>query len=280
MSYLKVLDSRGNRIPIRALGEGYEGAAVGRRMRTWGLGNIGPNAVLSSTLGTLRARSRELARNNPNAEGGIQSFVANLTGTGIVPRWKLHDPELKAEVQQLFADWTEEADANGVCDFYGLQTLLSNSLIESGEALCRFRPRYPGDLLTVPLQLQLLEPDHLDETFESVNPANGNPIRMGIEFDRIGRRVAYWLYRDHPGEQFLGANTTERVRVPVLGPARWCWLPGTALRGGLDRASRRPGVRCGRIRSPSGWGCRWQGLPTRRSRPGGPARGVEAAGAR
>jgi len=83
MSYLKVLDSRGNRIPIRALREGYEGAAVGRRMRTWGLGNIGPNAILTSTLGALRARSRELARNNPNAEAGVQGFVANLTGTGI-----------------------------------------------------------------------------------------------------------------------------------------------------------------------------------------------------
>lgn len=23
----------------------------------------------------------------------------------------------------------------------------------------------------------------------------------GVEFDAIGRRVAYWLRRDHPGEQ-------------------------------------------------------------------------------
>jgi lambda family phage portal protein len=87
-------------------------------------------------------------------------------------------------------------------------------MLESGEVLARFRPRYPGDMLSVPLQIQLLEADHLDESFESINPQNGNPIRMGIEFDKnIGKRVAYWLYRDHPGEAFFNSNMTERSRV-------------------------------------------------------------------
>lgn len=214
MSYLKVVDQHGNRIHSSAISGNYEAAGTGRRLSSWGLSGAGPNISIGSSLSSLRARSRELARNNPHAENGLSSHVANLTGTGIIPRWKIDEPNLKSEIQQLWSDWTEEADAYGLLDFYGLQSLISRSMFESGECLVRFRPRYPGDLLSVPLQIQVLEPDHLDETFESIS-ASGNPIRMGIEFDSIGRRAAYHVYRDHPGESFLNGNTWERVRVPA-----------------------------------------------------------------
>jgi len=213
--YLKVLDHQGNKIPIGALTGAYEGATTGRRLSTWGLYSSGPNASLFGSLSNLRSRSRQFVRNNPLAESGVESHVANLIGTGIIPRWRIDDPALKQEIQELFADWTEECDAHGLSDFYGQQALGSHAMVQDGEVLVRFRPRYPGDMLTVPLQIQLIEADHLDPSYESVAP-NGNPIRMGIEFDKnIWRRTAYWLFRDHPGEQFIGANTTERVRVPA-----------------------------------------------------------------
>ena len=67
----------------------------------------------------------------------------------------------------------------------------------------------------VPLQLQVLESDHLDETYSTVAP-NGNEIRMGIEFDKAGQRKAYWMFREHPGETFMTiANQFDRVRIPA-----------------------------------------------------------------
>ena len=46
---------------------------------------------------------------------------------------------------------------------------------------------------------------------------NGNVIRAGIEFDRLGRRVAYHLYRAHPEDGALapmsGNGGTETVRI-------------------------------------------------------------------
>jgi lambda family phage portal protein len=39
---------------------------------------------------------------------------------------------------------------------------------------------------------------------------------MGIEKDSIGRRVAYWMFKSHPGESFfVDDGSTERVRVPA-----------------------------------------------------------------
>jgi lambda family phage portal protein len=136
-----------------------------------------------------------------------------LIGTGITPRWQIDDPDLKKEIQELWAGWTLEADADQVFDFYGLQSLACRSLVVAGEVLTRFRPLTSGGRLSVPLQIQLLEPDHLDETFTGIH-SNGNRIRMGIEFNSAGKRAAYHLFKEHPGEYFLDADTVTRIRVP------------------------------------------------------------------
>jgi lambda family phage portal protein len=209
MSNLRIVDAHGRPIP-RSEAEN-EGASYGRRMATWGTSLAGPNTVLWGDLSTLRSRVRKLTRNNPLAENGLESIVSNLIGTGIVPRWQIKDSALKDELRQLWSDWTEEADFNGVCGFYGLQSLAARSLAESGEVLARFVTQSND---TVPLQIQLIESDHLDESYETVAPS-GNKIRMGIEFNAQGKRAAYWLFKDHPGETFLFSNSMERVRVPA-----------------------------------------------------------------
>lgn len=214
--YLKIVDSRGRQIPMSALYEGgYEGASSGRRMSTWGTSTAGPSSAIFSSLNTLRSRSRELIRNNPLVDGGVDSYVANLIGSGINPRWQVDDPVLKEEIQSLWDDWISEADFNGVLNFYGLQSLVSRGLIDAGEILCRLVPRRPEDGLSVPLQLQLLEADHLDVAYNTVWE-NGNEIRMGIEVDADGRRVAYHLWAEHPGESFiLQKPILERRRIPA-----------------------------------------------------------------
>src|SRR5690606_37645427 len=70
----------------------------------------------------------------------------------------------------------------------------------------------------VGLQLQLLEPEHLPATLNR-ELADGHVVRAGIEFDRLGRRTAYHLYRSHPGDGMLapmsGTGGMDTVRVPA-----------------------------------------------------------------
>ncbi len=213
--YLRVLDSKGRKIPVVAVkGNAYEGATFGRRLTTWGTTIYGPNTELFSSLSTLRARSRELVRNNAYARGLLETLTSNLISRGITPRWQVEDEQLKKEIQNLWADWIHDADADGRYGFYGLQVLITRSMIESGEVFVRLRPRRQSDGLKVPLQLQVIEADHLDETYSTTRD-NGNQIRMGIELNKIGKRVAYWLYREHPGETFSFGGTGERARIPA-----------------------------------------------------------------
>jgi hypothetical protein len=71
------------------------------------------------------------------------------------------------------------------------------TVVESGEALIvRYRPE-ASLRLPVPLQVRVLEPDYLDPNKHGPI-GNGSICFQGIEFDRSGRRVAYWLYPEHP----------------------------------------------------------------------------------
>lgn len=192
----------------------FDAAGQGRRLRHWRPSSSGINAILSGSLVWLRARSRDIARKNPWAHNGIETYAANLVGTGIKPVSMAPDEGFRAAFQQLWLDWTDEADADGRTDFYGLQRLVARSVIEAGECLIRFRPRRSTDGLSVPLQIQVLEPDHLPIEKTETLP-NGNQIVCGVEFDQAGQRVAYWLYPRHPGEMLTSNVSMIPVRVPA-----------------------------------------------------------------
>lgn len=196
----------------------HEVAGRGRRAVAMQTGNPGAVAAMLATSSELRVKSRDLVRRNAWAAVAIEAYVANAVGTGIKPQSMAANENLRTDVQSLWAEWTEEADAAGLLDFYGLQALACRAMLEGGESLIRLRPRRPEDDLVVPLQLQLLEPEHLPLNLNQ-DLASGNTIRSGIEFDALGRRVAYHLYRTHPEDGLLapmsGHGGMETVRVPA-----------------------------------------------------------------
>jgi len=192
----------------------YEAAAMTRRTTGWSPVASDVNTLVFRNADTLRSRSRDMVRRNPWATNALDAFVGNCIGTGIKPQPLHSDAELRERIQALWLRWTDEADATFLTDFYGLQALACRSVMEAGECFIRLRPRLPKDGLSVPLQLQLLEAEHLP-TSETRKLENGNYIRAGIEFNGIGKRVAYHLYREHPGDTLNPMASTELVRVPA-----------------------------------------------------------------
>lgn len=191
----------------------YEGASMSSRMGDWGFSAIGPNASLGS-IPALRRRARTLERNNPLASKAIDSFVSNLVGTDISPSWdSLENDDQREEIEELWEDSQLEADFYGMTSFYGTTALACRSMIRDGECLGRFHEAHPSEGLLVPLQVQLLEGDHLDVGYNAISP-EGNEIRYAIEW-KNGRRYKYWIYRDHPGDMYLTGNDLTRIPVPV-----------------------------------------------------------------
>ena len=184
---------------LQLMQRAYEGAKAGRRTDGWVTPGTGANAEIGPASSRLRDRSRDLVRNNPYAAKAVNALVSNLVGTGNVPRARAKRPAIAKAADQLWLQFAASCDSEGLTDFGGLQALIVRSLVESGEVLVRFRERRVEDGLAVPLQLQLLEPDHLDSS-KTEELSNGGYILQGIEFDALGRRRAYWLFPSHPGE--------------------------------------------------------------------------------
>ena len=195
---------------------GYDGGRYRRRLKGWVPNQNTINTILTSQGELLRARCRDVLRNNPHANAGCDTYCANVIGAGIKPSPLLRDnPTLRDEMSELWRDWTDECDADGLTDFYGMQTMIARQLFEAGEVFMRFRPRLPTDGLSVPLQIQLLESEMCPYSFNQMAP-NGNWIMNGIDLDFIGRRVAYWFYPVHPGDALIEPGFTSMpVRVPA-----------------------------------------------------------------
>ena len=193
----------------------YEGAGEGRRSASWDAPDVGINSINTPALRNLRARSRAAVRNDPYAFNVIDKRVSNLIGTGITPRPKIEDDALRKVQQELWEDWVDESDADGLTDFYGQQALIARTVETAGECFVRLRPRSLDENLAVPLQLQVLAPEFVPH--DKFEPAkNGNSIRAGIEFNPAHKRVAYWMYRVHPRDaSSLNAGYNQLVRVPA-----------------------------------------------------------------
>lgn len=185
---------------FETLTRGYDGAARGRRTEGWRAPGSSADTEIGVAGALLRDRMRDLVRNNPHAAKAVAVLVNNIIGAGIMPRAASGDDTLDRKVDALFERWTAECDADGQLDFYGLQTLICREMVEAGEVLVRRRLRRASDGLPVPLQLQVLEADFLDATKSGAIGA-GRMVQ-GIEFDPVGKRRAYWLHAEHPGDAY------------------------------------------------------------------------------
>ncbi len=168
----------------------------------------------------MRARSRHAAHNDPNLANGLGNIVAALWGTGIVPT---ADPAAVA----TWTAWRAVADMEERTDFNGIGETVCREMVTAGEVLVQ--------LLDLPegFRVRVLPIDHLDSDSRDGLPGGGY-IVQGVEYDPLGRRVAYWIHPTRP----TGFTTyAPPVRIPgeqilhvfrPIGAAQVRGIPWTA----------------------------------------------------
>ena len=193
----------------------YEAATAGNRALP-GRRIASSADAAAANRGQLAFIARDLVRNTPFAARAQQVIANNVVGDGII--WKVKassksSTEQMRRVLKAHLD-TTKIDADGRQNLFGLQRLALNTVVDAGEVLIRRRRRFRSDGLPLPFQIQVLEPDYIDTSKSAV--LTTGEIREGIEYDSIGRRVAYWLFEQHPGDavRFSRVSYTSR-RVPA-----------------------------------------------------------------
>lgn len=200
---------------------GYDGAAKDRRRYNWSAKNNSADRELSGSADVIRARVRDLVRNNPYAAAAIEAIVANVVGCGIVPQIRemmtneQPNEELNETRERAFRHWAEnEADSAGRLTFWEMQSLALKETAEAGEIYLH-RVLINDDKRSIPLAYELIDADRFDTSRDTgfTKPTTGNEVRRGVELDQMGRPVAYYIYPTHPTELTKGA--TQSVRIPA-----------------------------------------------------------------
>jgi lambda family phage portal protein len=201
----------------------YAGASMNRLNSDWTALNTSADSEIITSLRTLRARSRELLRDNEYAKAAVRIIKNNVIGTGVGMQGQVKSsggklmPKINDAIEDAWTDWTEKdtCDPAGKLAFTDIERLLIGSIVENGEVLIR-KVRQPFGQGKVPYALELIEADRLVDQWSVARAENGNVIRMGVEQNSWGRPVAYWLYPHHPGDyQFSAFVESALIRVPA-----------------------------------------------------------------
>lgn len=232
------VDSRGRpllqraRSSLSATDSAHAGASHSDPMLAgWSPAPGSADADLLDELGTLRPRSRDLARNNGLAAGADQTLRDNIVGSQLrlaaqpdarLLGWdRAFTRDWTRATEAQFATWAnraEEIDAGRSLTLLGLTLQALGGWFLNGEAFAipHWLPRTGVRWNT---RLQAIEADRIETPPEL---AHRTDIRHGIQVDRFGAPVAYYVRTPHPGDHYgstLASPFAEHRRIVAF--TRW-----------------------------------------------------------
>lgn len=192
----------------------YEGASEDKtRGSSWIGSRLSPDSALESDLPSLRLRSSELYRNDAIG-GAIDNRVNHVIGEGFTPQSRIAKDiagfqDYRKQIEKTHKRWSYRCDRTGRRSLWQLSRVAERLNSYAGESITVMSDIGSADA-PIPLVLEVIDPDRLETPADKI----GNPlVRMGIEYDKGGRIVAYWIRRTHPGDT-LTVNL-EYDRVPA-----------------------------------------------------------------
>jgi lambda family phage portal protein len=194
----------------------YEAAGWNRRTRNWRAESTSADAAAVWDLETLRDRARSMIRDDGYAAAAVEIIRTNVVGEGI--EIKLNHKSKLDIAKALWKEWAESpfCDYSGNLNFAALQFLAIGAMYADGECFVKRVPLYAVEAgKKVPLKVQLLEADYLNNNKFGINPDNQNKIVNGIEYTDRGQRAAYWMYDSHPGDTYVGGHAPKTIRIPA-----------------------------------------------------------------
>lgn len=205
----------------------YSGAGFNRLLNDWVASSTSQDAEALQAIRTLRNRVRELGRNNDYVVNALRSIQNNVIGHGVKLQSQVKrlrgpgagdmDASVNEAIETAWKRWqrADNCHVAGNLSFSAIERLLVRSMAESGEVFVR-KVRTQMGKSKVPLALEIIEADMLDETYNA--NYQGRQIRMGVEIDKWQRPVAYHFFTHHPGDTLFKGNEgvgQRRIRVPA-----------------------------------------------------------------
>lgn len=207
----------------------FDGAVVDRLTASWTATNTAIDQELRTDLDRLRARSRDLFKNNEhgakfgrmvmNGVVGPEGFTLQARAVGA--NGALDAADNKA-IESAFWRWQRPAncDVTGQRSFVQICRTAARALARDGEFMARrVRGNTAGEF---GFQLQLLDINRLDTAYNREPTQGQNAIIMGVEVDQVRRPVAYHLWTSVAVASAHYSRTRERVPASEI---IHCFIP-------------------------------------------------------
>jgi len=211
--------SRVTKKPIRR--RNYAAAKIDRLTSSWTTTSLTADETLESRLKVLVARSREQVENNDYAKRFINLVKSNVVGPkGITFQAKterLNGEQDEPANKALEAAWKKQCklgnfDITGMLSYKTALDLLISTVATDGEVLVReITGRQTGDSL---YSLQFIDTQLLDAEYKR-ELTGGRFIRMGIEFNKFSRPIAYHVIDVGNQASSYGYNGKRYLRIPA-----------------------------------------------------------------
>lgn len=197
----------------------YEGAQPSRKRR-FHRGKQSGETLTQMSAVALRDQARHLERNSDIVSGILDKLVDFTIGpNGITVESQpkrtdgsIHE-DFAQELEDAYAEWSEWPEVTWTHDRAAAERLGARTWFRDGEVLAQ---EVIGERRTIehgssiPYSLELLEPDLLPYDFNDLS----RNIRQGIERNAWGRPIRYHLYKQHPGDAYVGM-TLDKKAVPA-----------------------------------------------------------------
>lgn len=201
----------------------FDAAVVDRLTASWLATGAAIDQELRGQLDPLRARSRDMFKNNPYAAKFGRMFRNNIVGAeGFTLQVRVVDvgdkPDTAANraIEGAFYRWSRPdiCDVTGQRSFPDMVRGAATALARDGEFLFRkVRGIGRGEFA---YQLQPLDVARLDTTLNREAAAGQNAIVMGVELDPVRRPVAYHIWTAPTAAGRLSRERErERERIPA-----------------------------------------------------------------
>ena len=195
---------------------GYDASKLGRGSAGWAPVNMQGEMINRQARKILRARARDMERNNDVVNGILLAYKRNVVGKGFNLQALTDSDDINNAIESLWREWNKARN----CDITGQQTLreilnmvMRRQVIDGEIAIIK---TYDSNK-KIPFQLQLREADDLDSLGLLNNQTNGNVICEGIEMDSSNRPIAYYFTEtDANGMIKNQATRIEEKRVIYL----------------------------------------------------------------
>lgn len=203
--------------PARQAQRRFDGAVVDRLTASWQATNVAIDFELRTDLNRLRARARDMAKNNEYAIKFLRMVRNNVVGPdGFTLQCRAADPNGETDtvankaIEAAFDRWSRpgNCEVSGQLSFTDICRVLIMGLARDGEFMLR-RVRGGGEF---GYQLQLFDMSRLDTLYNVAASASRNAIIMGVEIDQFRRPVAYHMWT---APQLPGDFTRYRERIPA-----------------------------------------------------------------